>query len=230
MMNSLQRLLNIPEVMGAVIGACLAFFFGIITLWIQGQVDIITTLIVAGILALFVILIVLYIRLGLKTLIWAGLVTLIIALPARYVLNSSFGTPPVADIPLPLNAQMVKDAWDAFNAGDYVTAASRADECSEKFKDQGGKEQENFTRNGLPSPPTGAVDDATKKDIFARDLLNTVGTCYFIKGQAMEKLGNVPDAKVAYTEVVKFPDARAWDPGGFFWSPAEAASTRLQSL
>lgn len=74
------------------------------------------------------------------------------------------------------------------------------------------------------------MSDQDKQKIFANGLLNDVATCYFIKGKAAEKLVRKDDAKRAYEEAKKLTYARAWDPQGWFWSPSEGASDRLDAL
>ncbi len=78
--------------------------------------------------------------------------------------------------------------------------------------------------------PTGAVNDEEKKRIDSHGLLNDVGACYFIKGQAAEKLGRKDEAKQAYGEAKKLTYARVWDPKGWYWSTAEGATERLNAL
>jgi hypothetical protein len=78
--------------------------------------------------------------------------------------------------------------------------------------------------------PVGKVTGDQKKAIFANGALNEVGTCYLIKGEALKKQGHVNDARSAFQAAQRFPDARTWDPQGFFWSPAEAARKELTIL
>ncbi|MBL8107894.1 MAG: hypothetical protein JNJ72_20165, partial [Anaerolineales bacterium] len=76
----------------------------------------------------------------------------------------------------------------------------------------------------------GTVTNDEKKLIFANWALNDVGTAYYIKALALEKLGRLSEAREAYEKTVSFEFARCWDPSGFFWSPAEAASENLAKL
>ena len=69
-----------------------------------------------------------------------------------------------------------------------------------------------------------------KKAILFRGVLNDVATCYYIKGQAAEGRGFIKEAIEAYTGAQQFPDARTYDPKGWFWSPAEAATDRIAQL
>jgi hypothetical protein len=147
---------------------------------------------------------------------------------------------------LPPNAQLTTDAWDAFNKKNYTEAIAKSEECTDTFGAQALREQREFTASGKPAPPVGAVSEDKKNEIFSRGVLNDVATCYFIKGQSLEKLNRITEAKEAYRNALKFPDARTFDPSGctwdpsarrwdppgcgFFWSPAVAASDRLSKL
>ena len=101
-----------------------------------------------------------------------------------------------------------------------------AQKCIDLFETTATEQQAKLTS----APPDGAVSDDQKKAIYANWALNDVGTSYWIKGQALEKLGRVNDAKEAYKGAQKFPYARTWDPKGWFWQPAKAASERLMKL
>ena len=125
---------------------------------------------------------------------------------------------------------LVKSAWDSFNMGRYEDAVNTANKCIDQFITSAEKEQERLAANNAPLPPVGSVDDTVFKEIIARGPLNDVGTSYYIVGWAQEKLGNIEEAKKSYMEAVKFNYARAWDPKGWFWSPADEAAGRLKRL
>jgi hypothetical protein len=59
------------------------------------------------------------------------------------------------------------------------------------------------------------------------NVLNDVGACLFVKAQAAEKLGKTKETLAAYQQLVELSYARVYDPNGFFWSPADAATARL---
>lgn len=74
------------------------------------------------------------------------------------------------------------------------------------------------------------VDDGTNAiaELWA---LNDVGTSYFIMGKALEKQGKKKDAIAAYTTLkTTLGFAQCWDPEGWFWKPAAAATERLAEL
>lgn len=61
--------------------------------------------------------------------------------------------------------------------------------------------------------------------------LNDVGTSYFIRGEALVKLGRKDEALAAYTKLKdELFYAQAWDPKGWFWSPADASYSKIDVL
>jgi hypothetical protein len=131
---------------------------------------------------------------------------------------------------LPLNAELTKVAWEAFNKGNFEEAISSAQKCITEFKGGADREQKKLESAKEPLPRTGSVSEEIKKVILARGLLNDVATSYYIKGRSAESLGRMAEAKQSYKEATKYTYARCWDPQGWFWSPSEAAQDRLSIL
>jgi hypothetical protein len=78
----------------------------------------------------------------------------------------------------------------------------------------------------------GSLKEAADKDSANTYwALNDVGTCYFIAGKALDDKGDKKGAVAAYKFLVdKLAFAQCWDPGGWFWKPADAAKKRLAEL
>jgi tetratricopeptide (TPR) repeat protein len=71
----------------------------------------------------------------------------------------------------------------------------------------------------------------TKEKIFSFWALNDVGTSLFILGEAYQNAGKKDQATSAYKRVInEFFYSQCWDPGGWFWKPAEAAQQKLGEL
>lgn len=105
-------------------------------------------------------------------------------------------------------------------AKNYDEAASDAQKCIDLFKQQALDQQK-----ALTAPAT------DKEEVFKSWALNDVGTCYFILGQAQEKLNKAKEATDAYQFLVdNLPFAQCWDPKGWFWKPAAAAKDRVKAL
>ena len=127
-------------------------------------------------------------------------------------------------------ATRIESAWAAFGKGDYSAAIRSAEACTDEIGPEADREQAALEKGGTPFPPTGAVSKEESATILARGALNDAATCYYIKGRAAEKLGRKEQAQVAYLNAAWYTYARTWDPSGWFWSPTEAASDRLQEV
>ena len=120
-------------------------------------------------------------------------------------------------------------AWESFNKKDYEDAIRYADLCAKQFRQTAEELQEKLTK-AKASLPIGAATEEDKQRVFANGPLNDVATCLFIRGRSSEGVQRVKEAKQAYLATMKYTFARCWDPAGWFWSPAEAASDRLARL
>jgi hypothetical protein len=128
-------------------------------------------------------------------------------------------------------------AWDSFNKRDYRSAIRAVDDCIENFGATAERQQKQLKDRHVGPPPTGLVSNTEKSAIFANAILNDVGTAYYIKGRSAEYLLSQTKerryaemAHTAYRGAMALSYARTFDPQGWFWSPAEAASDRLQLL
>ena len=137
--------------------------------------------------------------------------------------------PPATEAAKGLNEKATAAAWEAFNSNKFEAAITNAVLCIEEFRGAATRIQTKLEKEKAVVP-NGAVAKEEEKKIHENGLLNDVATCYFIKGRAAEKLKRNEDAKKAYQEAKKYTYARSWDPSGWFWSPAEAAADRLDSL
>ncbi|MCH9694536.1 MAG: beta-glucanase precursor [Gammaproteobacteria bacterium] len=113
---------------------------------------------------------------------------------------------------------MVK-AWDALGAGDYEDAVGYTQKCAELYEEKAREMQASLQAK----PDADAVNDYWA--------LNDVGTCYFIRGEALSKLNKDAEA-IAALKVVRddLYYSQAWDPKGWHWSPSDAAYPRIQML
>ncbi len=113
-------------------------------------------------------------------------------------------------------------AWKAYEANDLAAVKAYTGRCTQLY------EAAALTQQGAL---TGPVSTANVEAVHANWALNDVGTCYFILGQALEKAGQPADAIKAYKVVAeKLAQAKCWDTKGWFWSPADAARSRVKAL
>ena len=127
---------------------------------------------------------------------------------------------PALDMGDSASSTITGKGWDALNAKNYDTAIAYADKCIEMY---GTKAVE--MQKALTAAPT------DKDQVFQQWALNDVGTCYFIKGQALEAQGKKKDAAAAYKYLAdNLAFAQCWDPKGWFWKPADAAREKSKKL
>lgn len=160
------------------------------------------------------------------------LVVLIAALSladGRQLARAQSGPSAASSVPLnePLHEKFTTKAWAAFQAGQYATAITNADQCIARFGEAANR-IEAILESEQATLPIGTLSDADKQRIASYQILHDVATCFLIKGWAEEKLGHKEEAKRAFTAVRKLSQARSSRPTGeLFWSPAEKASEHI---
>jgi len=114
---------------------------------------------------------------------------------------------------------LTTNAWNALGEGNYTNAIKYTERCAELYEEEAKRMQASLNAKAH-------VDKV--HDYWA---LNDVGTSYFIRGEALAKLGKKSEAVVAYKVVRdELSYAQAWDPKGWFWSPADAAYPKITML
>lgn len=113
---------------------------------------------------------------------------------------------------------MVK-GWEMLGEGNYEAAIKYTEKCAELYEEKAREMQASMTSKAAPDKVN---------DYWA---LNDVGTCYFIRGEALSKLRKYKEALVAY-KVVRddLYYAQAWDPKGWHWSPSDAAYPKIDMI
>ena len=110
-------------------------------------------------------------------------------------------------------------AWEALKANDAKGVELYAKKCIAMYEEQAKKQQAELK------------DFAPKDQVFNNWALNDVATCYFILGQSLLAQGDVKSAQEMYNTVIEqFSYAQAWDPQGWFWKVASAASDKLATM
>lgn len=110
-------------------------------------------------------------------------------------------------------------AWEALTAKNYAFVDAYTARCVELYAAQAKEMQ--------ASLPARAPAE-TASSYWA---LNDVGTCLYVRGQALEAQGKTKEAIAAYRQLVsEFSYAQTWDTKGWFWPPADAAKQRIQVL
>jgi tetratricopeptide (TPR) repeat protein len=113
---------------------------------------------------------------------------------------------------------MVK-SWETLGEGNFAAAVKYTEKCAEIYEDRAREMQASMS----------AKADADEVNEYWA--LNDVGTCYFIRGEALTKLRRYEEALAAYKVVRdELYYAQAWDPKGWYWSPADAAYPKIAML
>jgi tetratricopeptide (TPR) repeat protein len=113
---------------------------------------------------------------------------------------------------------MVK-GWEMLGEGNFEAAIKYTEKCAELYEEKAREMQKSMTSKAAPDKVN---------DYWA---LNDVGTCYFIRGEALSKLRKYEEALAAY-KVVRddLYYAQAWDPKGWHWSPSDASYPKIAML
>ena len=110
-------------------------------------------------------------------------------------------------------------AWEALGEGKYANAVKFTEKCAELYEEEARKMQASLSAK----PSSDVVNEYWA--------LNDVGTCYFIRGEALTKLRREAEAIAAFKVVRdELYYSQAWDPKGWHWAPADAAYPKIEML
>ena len=111
-------------------------------------------------------------------------------------------------------------AWNALEQKNWEEVIKITDECIDQFIEKAKQQQASL--NELPTDNT--------SDYWA---LNDVGTCYFIKCEALSMMGKeyeeilIKSLKILVNELTY---AQCWDSQGWYWDPASSAKKKLRQI
>ena len=114
--------------------------------------------------------------------------------------------------------------------GDYQAAVTTVDACLGIWGSKAGLQHYKFHEEGAICPRTGRVSARAKAKIHENYLMNDVSTALWAKARSQHELGDIEQAKVSYGRCVYMACGRAWDPKGWFWSPAQDCATFARKL
>ena len=119
------------------------------------------------------------------------------------------------------SAQLVQKAWVALAANDVKSVAAYTGKAVDLYAAKAKEMQASLKEYTWES----------KEKTMSYWALNDVGTALFIQGEAYRNAGKKAEATQAYKKLInEFFFAQCWDPGGWFWKPAEAAQQKLGEL
>jgi hypothetical protein len=129
----------------------------------------------------------------------------------------------------PSHEKCTAAVWGARAQNNHREVVTNADTCLNLYLRGAEALQAELTAKNR-KVPEGAVSDAEKEEIFRNSLLNDAATCAFLKGEALEALGERAAAIKAHELASRLTHARCWNADGFFWCPAKGAADRLDLL
>ena len=121
-------------------------------------------------------------------------------------------------------------AVELFSVEQYTDAVTTVDACFKLWGPAAGQQQKKLYDEGAKCPPTGEVNSREKKKIDGNGLLNDVAMALWAKARSLHELDDIEPAKQAYARCIYMACGRAWDPEGWFWSPAEDCAEKAQAL
>ena len=118
----------------------------------------------------------------------------------------------------------VRKAWQLSSMKDFKQLDSLVNKCLEKFEAK-AIEQQNILNEVKDKKQKRGEEDKYQD-------LNDIGTCLFIRAEALMNMGKTKEAIAAFEHVIKkYPSAQAWDPSrGSYWLISEKSHASINIL
>ena len=121
-------------------------------------------------------------------------------------------------------------AVEQFADGRFTDAVNTVDACFAQWGPDAGQQQKKLHKKRNSCPPTGKVKARIKRKIEKNYLMNDVSMALWAKARSQHELGQIDLAKQTYGQCVYMICGRAWDPKGWFWSPAKDCADKARAL
>ena len=121
-------------------------------------------------------------------------------------------------------------AVEQFANAKFTDAVSTVDACFAQWGPDAGQQQKKLHKKRNSCPPTGKVKTRIKRKIEKNYLMNDVSMALWAKARSHHELGQIDLAKQTYGQCVYMICGRAWDPKGWFWSPAKDCADKARAL
>lgn len=121
-------------------------------------------------------------------------------------------------------------AVELFSEKKYAEAVEAVDACFAEWGPEGGHGQKALYDEGAKCPRTGKVGKREKQKIDANGLINDVSMAFWAKARSLHELGQIDAAKQAYAQCIYMSCGRAWDPKGWYWSPADFGAFQWDTI
>ncbi len=117
------------------------------------------------------------------------------------------------------SGELVRLSWEASSKRNLDRLNALVDQCVATY----GVQAKALQSELLDFPARGLEEQYHE--------LNNVGTCLFIKAEAVMNSGKSAEAIKQFEHIIKeYPWAQAWDPRGWFWSVAEKSQNSIDGL
>ena len=128
------------------------------------------------------------------------------------------------------SAYWASTAVSLFAQKNYEAAVATVDACFKYWGPLAGQQQKKFHDEKVSQPPKGKVSAKVKKKIEKDYLINDVAMALWAKSRSLHELKRNEEAKQSYAQCLYMEHGRAWDPNGWFWSPAEDCAIYARKL
>ena len=128
------------------------------------------------------------------------------------------------------SAYWASTAVSLFAQQNYEAAVATVDACFKYWGPKAGQAQKKLRDSDVPLPPTGRVNAEMKAKIGKDYLINDVAMALWAKSRSLHELKRNEEAKQSYAQCLYMEHGRAWDPNGWFWSPAEDCAVYARKL
>jgi len=157
---------------------------------------------------------------------WTG-----IAVAQSPVNDTNLANPCISTDPkLGDSAYWAVTAIEQFADKQYTAAVATVDACFAQWGPEAGHQQKKMHNDNTSCPRTGKVSDMNKKKIEQNYLMNDVSMALWAKASSQHKLGQIEPAKETYSRCIYMACGRAWDPKGWYWSPAKDCAKKVRRL
>ena len=121
-------------------------------------------------------------------------------------------------------------AIEQFAEKKFSNAIETVDTCFHQWGHEAGQKQKVMNRKNKVCPPIGKVSSRKKRNIDKNYLMNDVSMALWAKARSQHELGQLDAAIKTYGQCVYMACGRAWDPKGWFWSPALDCAEQVREL
>ncbi|MDG1307009.1 MAG: hypothetical protein P8P22_02575 [Porticoccaceae bacterium] len=128
------------------------------------------------------------------------------------------------------SAQWASKAIDLFAKNKHEQSIKTVDACFKLFSPAAVVMQKDLNAKKMKAPSVGKVNFKEKKKIDANWAVNDVSVALWAKARSHEKMGDIDLAAIIYSQCIFLSHGRAWDPKGWFWSPASDCIRRGRNL